>query len=424
MLGSGRRWGIFIWALVLSGCAVHETHKDHDLIRSTLLDLYTNQIMDNLIRAANRMPIIHLDYSNASTQVTITNNIGGSDTQATTASNLFGLPAATLSATRSVMTTLMGSAGNMNANQVGLTATPVTTINDVYDAYLNYLQKPGSLVVSDKAPPPGAAHICRKVDHLYYYVPVEHRDDFFQLALATTARRGTAVATANPFFTVTLKELEKTEKNPDPGAGLVKFFKIDNQNIPQDTGTLVLDGDANGTHFSVIAETLPPSSATPGAPANKLIVYVPNQTIDLRLDEGGKKAPDGGKNLFYISEPGGKLRLYTTDSSSRTYMALAEDDVSLTPDKRGKISSLKTYIREHKLWTHSPSVKEKADVIDLVASICDYPLNVDEALFAPLPKTGKLYLLNHVPQSQNTPGPSRTESLLQGIYFNQNRVAP
>src|SRR6267378_192499 len=95
--------GILLCGTALSGCAVHETHKDHDLIRTTLLELYTNQIMDNLVRTANRFPIIQLDYNNASTQVTITNNIGGNDSQVATSSNVFALPAATLSATRTIM---------------------------------------------------------------------------------------------------------------------------------------------------------------------------------------------------------------------------------------------------------------------------------------------------------------------------------
>ena len=93
--------------------------------------------MDNLIRTANGLPIIQIDYTNAATQVTITNSISGSDSQVSTASNIFALPAATLSATRTIMTTLMGSASNMNSNQVSLAATPVTTSNDVYDAYIS-----------------------------------------------------------------------------------------------------------------------------------------------------------------------------------------------------------------------------------------------------------------------------------------------
>ena len=350
----GRLSGILVCAAALSGCAVHETHKDHDLIRTTLLDLYTNQIMDNLIRAENRLPIIQLDYTNAATQVTITNNIGGSDAQVTTASNLFGLPAASLAATRTVMTTLMGNASNMNSNQVSLTATPVTTMNDVYDAYLNYLKKPGNLIVSDNAPPEGVAHICRKFGHQYYYVPVESRDDFFQLALATTARRGTTVESTDPFFTVTLKDPVTNMENPDPGTGRVLIFNIDKQKVPQDTGSLVLDSDVNGTRFSVVTETVPATAATTtGVDSNTLVVYVPNEPVDLRLDKNGSNVPGGGKNLFYVSDAGGTLSFYTTDGESRTYKRIREDDTSLTVEKKREINVLRTYIEEHKLWTQA-----------------------------------------------------------------------
>ena len=111
--------------------------KDHDLIRTTLLDLYTNQIMDNLVRAKNGMPIIQLDYTQATAMVTITNSIGGSDTQALTGSKLLTIPAATLATTRTLATTLMGNLGNTNANQITIAATPLITSNEVYDAYWN-----------------------------------------------------------------------------------------------------------------------------------------------------------------------------------------------------------------------------------------------------------------------------------------------
>ena len=51
------------------------------------------------------------------------------------------------------MTTLMGMLGSMNANQVTIQAMPVTTQNEVYDAYLQYLRQPGSLIISDDPPP-------------------------------------------------------------------------------------------------------------------------------------------------------------------------------------------------------------------------------------------------------------------------------
>ena len=62
-------------------------------------------------------------------------------------------------------------------------------------------------------------------------------------------------------------------------------------------------------------------------------------------------------------------------------------------------------------------------MIKQVASICDYPLNLNQQLFTPLPKTAKLYLLNHLPKPRSDNGPNRTDALLQGILFNQNRLA-
>ena len=157
--------GVILCLAVLSGCAVHQVHKDHDLIRNTLLDLYTNQIIDNLIRAKNGMPIIQLDYTQATAMVTNTNMISGGDSQAVTANNLLTIPAATLAATRTIATTLTGNLGNTNANQVTIAAAPVTTTNAVYDAYLQFLDEeknPGSLMVTPHPPKPGTAHICRK----------------------------------------------------------------------------------------------------------------------------------------------------------------------------------------------------------------------------------------------------------------------
>src|SRR5205823_6472697 len=73
--------------------------------------------------------------------------------------------------------------------QVALTATPVTTCNEVYDAYLEFLALPGSLRCSLTPPPEGAAHISKKCGDQYYWVPVEYKKHFLGLALATTAQR-------------------------------------------------------------------------------------------------------------------------------------------------------------------------------------------------------------------------------------------
>ena len=253
--------GVVLCVALVSGCAVHQVHKDHDLIRNTLLDLYTNQIIDNLIRAKNGMPIIQLDYTQATAMVTNTNSIAGSDSQAVTANNLLTIPAATLAATRTIATTLAGNLGNTNANQVTIAAAPVTTTNTVYDAYLQFLDEeknPGSLMVTPDPPKPGSAHICRKVHGMYYWVPVTYQQLFFRLALLTTAQRGAPLAAPDTDFRVTV---EGMSGDPRPGQNPAKnqqvVVKVDKE-IPNDTGYLVFDGDPKQRQYDILLDTTKP----------------------------------------------------------------------------------------------------------------------------------------------------------------------
>src|SRR6516164_8089761 len=56
------------------GCRSAQLRHDQDCMRTALLDLYTNQIMDNLIRAYNGYPIVQLDYSDITGAVTHNSN--------------------------------------------------------------------------------------------------------------------------------------------------------------------------------------------------------------------------------------------------------------------------------------------------------------------------------------------------------------
>ena len=55
--------------------------------------------------------------------------------------------------TLTFVNTWMYSAGATNTNQVAVTANPVTTNPEIYDAYLEFLTLPGSLRVSPDDPP-------------------------------------------------------------------------------------------------------------------------------------------------------------------------------------------------------------------------------------------------------------------------------
>src|SRR5205814_652289 len=183
-----------------SGCAVAQAQRDQDQMRTALLDLYTNQVMDNLIRAYNRMPIIQLDYTQAQGMITVQTSASATDAFTTT------------SPIANALTSVLGL---QNTNQITINAVPVTTSNEVYDAYLEFLSIPDSLIASPDRPPAGAAHIYRKCGCMYYWVPIDCRDKFFELALLSTAQRGHTLLTADDAFTVTIIRID-ADNNMQP----------------------------------------------------------------------------------------------------------------------------------------------------------------------------------------------------------------
>lgn len=228
---------------IAAGCAVHEVHKDQDRIRCALLDLYTDQIMDNLIRASKGLPIIQLDYTNAGSTVTVAENSSFNAGQSVTNSRVRVLPAAALTLTRTILTSFGGSGAASNSNQIAITASPVITSNEVYDAYLEFLTLPGSLVVSCEPPEEGVAHLVKQTKkNKYYWVPVEYKFQFLRLALATTAQRGKALLAPDEFYAVTLKEIVKSEADKIHPDIKLLTVKIDKK-IPNDTGYLTFDVD-------------------------------------------------------------------------------------------------------------------------------------------------------------------------------------
>ena len=241
-------------SLACAGCtAVDRVRSDQDRIRQTLLDLYTHQVMDNLVRAYNGLPIIQLDYTNASAQVTFDVNGGVNDSLATSTSNtLSGLALASTVVTRSLMNTLSGNLGLSHTNQVGITASPVINSNETYDAYLRFLAEPGSFQVSDCPPPPGAAHISMEFCKKHYWVPCEFRSLFFELASITTTQRGKALKAPDLYYTVrVLGFTDKEQINAKPSNKGVYQVKVKvDRLLPSDTGTMEL---SDGTRLSIIS---------------------------------------------------------------------------------------------------------------------------------------------------------------------------
>ena len=246
-------------SMACAGCAVSELRSDQDKIRTVLLDLYTNQIMDNLIRAGNGMPIIQLDYTNATATITVSETLSLNDGLSTSNGNtLTVLAGPSVAIAKTAANVLTGSAGSTHSNQVALTATPVTTCNEVYDAYLEFLALPGSLRCSTTPPPAGEAHICKKCGDQYYWVPVEYTKEFLGLALATTAQRKKGLGLP-PFEYYEAKVQDIISPKPEPKSGQASITVRLDKKVPNDSGRLEFTMDKK-TYSWDVSPYEPPGS--------------------------------------------------------------------------------------------------------------------------------------------------------------------
>ena len=186
-------------AITAVGCAsVAQVQGDQDKIHRALVELYKDQVIDNLILAFNALPFVQVDYSNATSTVTVseTGSLGGN--QQTNTSRPLNKAARLAAVARAFQNYWSYSAGVTNSNQIAVTANPVITSPEIYDAYLEFLSLPGSLRVSSDPPPECESHVGKKLGGKYYWVPVEYRTEFLRLALLTTVQRGQAPPRPRP----------------------------------------------------------------------------------------------------------------------------------------------------------------------------------------------------------------------------------
>jgi hypothetical protein len=173
------------------GCRSQQLGKDQNQFRQVLLEMQEDQLMDNLIRARNRMPLLHLDFTNITGTVTHsgTASVGGGPTG--TRTSTFVKPTMTTagSLVRVASQTFTYGVNASQINQLTVTANPVVDNSALYLAYVNFVERPGRLIDSCDPPPPGAAHIVRQSGKQFYWVPVEYRNEFMEVALRTNGVR-------------------------------------------------------------------------------------------------------------------------------------------------------------------------------------------------------------------------------------------
>lgn len=303
---------VLLLASLSCGCRSTQLARDQDAIRSCVLDLHTNQIMDNLVRAKNGLPILQLDYTHMTGTITQIESANAGTTQVISndrrtpfQDNITSFAAIT----RVLTNTYTGGLGASQTNQLTITAEPVTNSPDVYNAYLKYIAEPGQLVVSEEPPPEGAALLvrcckpgpCDLCSHggckgkVYYWIPCTYREEFLGLALSVMVLRGEP-SKSIPYFAVTITEMVDVKLlNPqnEKYSVRVKFDK----KIPNDT---------QGTVAALIRGRKPISPTT-REPAFKLFPLP-----DSKIAEGDKMRevrPDEKADTFILEFSLKEIRL-------------------------------------------------------------------------------------------------------------------
>ncbi|HZZ82608.1 MAG TPA: hypothetical protein VFE62_29185 [Gemmataceae bacterium] len=224
-----------------TGCLARQVAADGRNFRQSLLDMYTDQVMDNLIRAAENKPFVHLTYRNLTvTDTQIVKANFGTELDPTTAKSVVQQTAALISTMHTFTTKVFFGGSSERDRQMQFQADPETGKADTYDYYVAFAHDPGLFGVS-ATEPCGRVHIKKRCGQKWYFVPHEAGGVFLELAMKTTFMRGTEapptiywntnVAKVDPQYSV--------KGDPVPGRHVIYFTAP----IPSDFGfgTLSLD---------------------------------------------------------------------------------------------------------------------------------------------------------------------------------------
>ena len=167
---------IFACIMAMTGCTVTRVGLSHSRLREVMLDYTEDQIMDNLIRAKNFLPIIHFDLGSAT--ASITSEIGGEFSGGET--EVKGAMASLTQPLNFKLTPKATDALNVNVS-------PQMKVNKIYELYESFTP---FLSVAKRRPSSGV-HIGRrwKRDGNYYYVSDEYRKEFFLFCLNVAVLR-------------------------------------------------------------------------------------------------------------------------------------------------------------------------------------------------------------------------------------------
>jgi hypothetical protein len=226
---------IFLSSSICLGCLGRQIAQDGKSLGQAILDMYTDQVMDNLVRARSNMPFVQLKYS----QIQATDSVdltatGAVDQTIATAGGLV-LDAVTRTLTNDYKAAATGD----QKRAMNFTADPITDQNDIYLKYLAFANNPSLFVVGDTKPS-CPVHILRKCGHKFYWVPSEAGPAFLELALQTTFMRGKEDGVVT-LAAVAVKIVDVEHPDPIIGRDAINAVLLLDKSVPNGPATLIVD---------------------------------------------------------------------------------------------------------------------------------------------------------------------------------------
>ncbi|HJZ56898.1 MAG TPA: hypothetical protein VKE74_18155 [Gemmataceae bacterium] len=227
------RFAVF-FALFCSGCLAKQAARDGVGSRQAILDLYTDQVMDNLIRARCGRPFVQLAYRDITVQDSDQLTGAVQDSYLAQTDRTSNAVSVVTGVVRRFSNSLQLSGGARRDRTISFKADPITDKNDIYEYYLAFALDPGLFVESD-TPPPCPVHILKQCGKKYYWVPCEAGGVFLQLCLKTTFMRGPEKVAGPDYFEAVVKDVvvEKREQ------GVIYGYVIFDRAVKNDKGYML-----------------------------------------------------------------------------------------------------------------------------------------------------------------------------------------
>jgi hypothetical protein len=259
---------LLVVSLCATGCLSRQVARDGDNFREALVAMYTDQAIDNLIRAYNNQGFVQLKYHDLlnDDQDTYTGTARATQTE----TQIAPLAVTALSGfTRDLINFWTLTATSERKRQMQFFAEPVTDQNDVYEAYLCFAQDPTLFRKTKERPAECAAHIVRKKDGCFYWVPADAGPAFLNLALRTSVMREGPNAIESYYERVVLT-VEPPKKLGDEGFSTdITFAK--GKEVPNGNGTIVVVMD---NRHKVAVRALKNVSEKEASPVTRLTIQV------------------------------------------------------------------------------------------------------------------------------------------------------